>query len=62
MTTERKLSDTESALIVAIEDLREQVRAHVKFNVRKHYRLMIADVAADNAIRKAREAAPRSAN
>ena len=41
-------------LLAALEGLRERLRDHIKFNVRKHASLMIADVAADNAIRKAR--------
>ena len=41
-------------LLAALEGLRERLREHIKFNVRKHAHLMIADVAADKAIRKAR--------
>lgn len=41
-------------LLQALEDLRAQLRHHVKFDVRKHYSLMVADVAASKAIDKAR--------
>lgn len=40
-------------LLAALEALRTELRQHIKFDVRKHYSLMTADVAADNAIRKA---------
>lgn len=33
-------------LRAALANLREQVRAHLRFNVKKHYSLMIADAAA----------------
>jgi hypothetical protein len=41
-------------LLTALEDLRKELRAHVKLDVKKHYSLMVADVAADKAARKAR--------
>lgn len=41
-------------LLQALKDLQKELRAHVKFDVWKHYSLMVADVAADKAIRKAK--------
>ena len=42
-------------LLEALKDLRKEVRAHVKFDVKKHYSLMVADVCADKAIARAEE-------
>lgn len=44
-------------LLAALEDMREQLRAHVRLDVKKHYRLMVADAAAGSAILKARKGA-----
>ncbi len=41
-------------LLAALESLRAQLRAHVRMDVKKHYSLMAAEVAADKAIRRAR--------
>jgi hypothetical protein len=40
-------------LLVALKELRAQLRAHVKLDVKKHYSLMVADAAAGTAIAKA---------
>lgn len=40
-------------LLEALEGLREQLRAHVKLDVKRHYSLMVADAAAGTAIVKA---------
>ena len=41
-------------LLEALEELRAQLREHVKFDVKRHYSLMVADAAAGTAIAKAR--------
>ncbi len=41
-------------LLEALEELRAQLRAHIKLDVKKHYSLMVADAAAGTAITKAR--------
>lgn len=43
-------------LLAALEEVRKQLREHVKFNVKRHYSLMVADAAAGTAIAKARGA------
>ena len=45
---------TIAELITALEDLRSQLRGHIRFDVKKHYSLMVADVAAAKAIEKAK--------
>ena len=40
-------------LLAALQELREQLRQHVKLDVKKHYSLMVADAAAGTAIAKA---------
>jgi hypothetical protein len=42
-------------LLAALVELRREIRGVVKFDVKKHYRLMVADVTADNVIAKATE-------
>ncbi len=49
-------ADAARAMLAALGDLRKQLRAHVKMDVRKHYSLMVADVAADKAILQAEAA------
>lgn len=50
----RSLPETHAEeLLAALIRLRSEVRAAIKFDVRKHYSLMLADVMADQAIRKA---------
>lgn len=46
--------DAHERTIVALNDLRAQLRAHVKLDVRKHYSLMVADAAAGSAIEAAK--------
>lgn len=41
-------------LLATLEELQAQLRAHVRMDVKKHYSLMVAEVAADKAIRRAR--------
>ena len=41
-------------LLAALEGLRAELRQHIKMDVKKHYSLMVADVAADKAIARAR--------
>lgn len=41
-------------LLAALEDLRKELRAHVKLDVKKHFSLMAADAAAGTAIHKAK--------
>lgn len=43
-------------LLAALEDLRDELRGHIRFDVKKHYSLMCAEVAADKAIDKAKGA------
>lgn len=40
-------------LLAALKDLRKELHAHVKLDVKKHYSLMAADAAAGTIIRKA---------
>lgn len=40
-------------LLQALVDLRAEIKRVVKFDVRKHFSLMVADVAADKALAKA---------
>ena len=40
-------------LLEALKDLRKQLNWHIKFNVKKHFSLMVADVAASKAIARA---------
>lgn len=40
-------------LLAALQALSMQIKAHHKMNVRKDFALMVADVAAENAINKA---------
>jgi hypothetical protein len=42
------------ACVTALEELRAQLRAHFKLDVRKHYSLMVADAAAGTALAKAK--------
>ena len=42
-------------LLEALCELQKQVRAHIKFDVKKHYSLMVADAAATAAIGKAQD-------
>lgn len=54
--TPAKESDVDTVradLLAALVGLRTQVKAHVKMNVKQHYSLMVADVAAEKAIAKA---------
>lgn len=44
-------------MLAALEELRKQLQAHVRLDVKKHFSLMVADVAADKAIIKAKGAA-----
>jgi hypothetical protein len=41
-------------LVAALVELRKQLWAHVKMDVKKHYSLMVADAQASKAIGKAR--------
>ena len=41
-------------LVAALADLQKEIRAHVSFNVKKHYSLMLADVAASKALDRAK--------
>jgi len=43
----------EKELLQALKDLQKEVRSAFKFDVRKHYSLMVADAAATKAVRKA---------
>ena len=49
-----RLLDAAPDLLAALEDLRKELRPAVKLDVKKYYSLMVAEVAADKAIRKAR--------
>lgn len=50
----KRAMDSHEELITALKDLRERMRSAVgKFNVRKHYSLMVADAQAAKAIDKA---------
>lgn len=40
-------------LLETLKHLRAEIRAVIKFDVKKHYSLIVADVAADKAIAKA---------
>ena len=40
-------------LLAALKDLQSEVKRLIRFNVRKHYSLMVADAAASKAIAKA---------
>ena len=54
MTLYEKL--VSSAMLTALEDMREQLREHIKLDVKRHYHLMVADAAAGTAIARARAA------
>ena len=41
-------------LLEALEELRKELRNHIKMDVKKHYSLMVADAAAGTAIAKAK--------
>jgi len=45
-----RLEKLNAELVSALNDLRKELRAHIKFNVRKHYSLMVADAIAGTAI------------
>lgn len=45
--------ELEQELLEALRALQKEVHGAVKFNVRKHYHLMVADAAASKAIAKA---------
>jgi hypothetical protein len=47
----------ETTVLDALKELRKQLRAHIKLDVRKHYSLMVADAIASAAIAKAESAA-----
>ena len=47
------LAGQRAAMLAALRDLQTQIRNVVSFDVRKHYSLMVADVAATDAIRAA---------
>ena len=49
-----RLSAAAPELLAALEELRKQLREYIRMDVRKHYSLMAADVAADKAIAKAK--------
>ena len=51
---QERIKEAAPDLLAALEGLRKQLRGHVRMDVKKHYSLMVADVAADKAIRKAR--------
>jgi hypothetical protein len=40
-------------LLEALKLLKSQIKEHIRFDVKKHYSLMVADAAADKAISKA---------
>lgn len=46
----RQLENEVALLREALRGLQTQVRAHVKFDVKKHFSLMVADVAATKAL------------
>lgn len=45
-----RLRAENETLRAALQDLQRQVHAHVQFRVRKHFSLMVADVAAAKAL------------
>lgn len=47
-----QLAQEHEKLRTALEDLQKQLRQHIKFDVRKHYSLMVADSAATKALAK----------
>lgn len=51
MTTETK--PTASELLASLIELRKQVHAHIKLDVKKHYSLMVADSLASTLIHRA---------
>lgn len=50
------LAEQLSDLLVAMKDLRKELRATMRFDVKKHYSLMVADVQADKASMRAEAA------
>jgi hypothetical protein len=56
---QRETSDVNAInteLLYALVELRKELRNHVKFDVKKHYHLMVADACAAKAIDKAKAA------
>ena len=49
-----RLREVNAELLEALENLQNQIRTHIKMDVKKHYSLMLADVAASKAIAKSR--------